>query len=120
MPTIDGEVDLTLPKGLQPEDRKVMRRRGVQKLRSSSTDDRGDQWVTFKIQLPRHLTAKQKDMIQRAFANDLDTEPAPKEKPQETSQQPQTQQEDKDGLFSRAFKKIKEELCEDKKGSSSS
>jgi molecular chaperone DnaJ len=50
VPTIDGDVELKVPAGSQPEDNISLRNRGIRRLRSTT---RGDQVVTLKIELPR-------------------------------------------------------------------
>lgn len=106
MPTVDGDVEMKLPKGLQPNDRQVMRRRGVKKLRAVTNDDKGDQWVTFKVALPKSLSVHQLELLKQAFA--------PKEPQQSNDTQVEDEkQEKKENMFSRAFKKIKSELCDE-------
>lgn len=50
VPTIDGDVELKVPAGSQPDDNISLRSRGIRRLRSTT---RGDQVVTLKIELPR-------------------------------------------------------------------
>lgn len=50
IPTIDGDVEVKVPAGSQPNDNIALRGRGIQRLRGSS---RGDQIVQLKIELPR-------------------------------------------------------------------
>jgi molecular chaperone DnaJ len=50
VPTVDGDVELKIPSGSQPDDNIALRGRGIQRLRGSS---RGDQIVQLKIDLPR-------------------------------------------------------------------
>lgn len=50
IPTIDGDVEVKVPAGSQPDDNIALRGRGIQRLRGSS---RGDQIVQLKIELPR-------------------------------------------------------------------
>lgn len=66
VPTIDGDVDLKIPSGIQPNEKKVLRGRGAARL--SEPNSRGDMWVTFKVQIPKHLTEKQRQLIAEAFA----------------------------------------------------
>nr|KAJ3417954.1 hypothetical protein HK105_000559 [Polyrhizophydium stewartii] len=72
VPTIDGDVELTIPAGTQPNDRKVLRRRGAPKITSARrgpADDgeRGDQWVTLRVSMPHSLTDRQRQLIEEAF-----------------------------------------------------
>lgn len=79
IPTIDGDVDVKVPSGAQPGDNIALRGRGIQRLRSSA---RGDQIVTLKVEFPRSLRGKQKEIIQE-YASLVDEEYRPKvEEPQ--------------------------------------
>ena len=66
VPTIKGEVELKVPAGTQPKDKLVMRGRGLPRLGGGS---RGNQYVTFNIEIPKKLTAKQEELI-KAFAEE--------------------------------------------------
>src|SRR5438876_3575104 len=48
VPTIDGNVELKVPPGSQPEQQARMKKRGVQ-----TNSRRGDQIVTFKVIIPK-------------------------------------------------------------------
>ncbi len=50
VPTIDGDVELKVSSGTQPEQQALMKKRGVQQMNSHY---RGDQIVTFKVTLPK-------------------------------------------------------------------
>lgn len=51
--TIDGMVEVTIPKGTQPEAVLLLRGRGLPRLTSSgSSAGRGDQLVHLKVQVP--------------------------------------------------------------------
>jgi DnaJ-class molecular chaperone len=56
---------LTLPAGIQPDEVRVLRKRGVILPRSRS--DQGDHKVTIKIEIPKSLSEKQKELIIEAF-----------------------------------------------------
>ncbi|KAI8643365.1 hypothetical protein BD408DRAFT_385795 [Parasitella parasitica] len=62
VPTIDGEVDLKIPSGSQPNDNIALRGRGIQRLKGSS---RGDQIVQLQVELPRSLRGKQREIIEK-------------------------------------------------------
>ncbi|RIA83006.1 hypothetical protein C1645_834465 [Glomus cerebriforme] len=62
VPTIDGNVELKVPPGAQPEQQARMKKRGIQQANSSY---RGDQIVTFKVTLPKTLTSKQRELIEQ-------------------------------------------------------
>lgn len=58
--TIDGLVELNIPEGTQSGVSLRMRGKGVPKLQSSG---RGDQYVHLTVEIPKHLTEKQKEML---------------------------------------------------------
>ncbi|CAG8502766.1 4405_t:CDS:2, partial [Scutellospora calospora] len=61
VPTIDGDVELNVPPGSQPDQQMVMKTRGIRKI---GTNHRGDQIVVFKVPLPKTLTPKQRQLIE--------------------------------------------------------
>ncbi|CAG8486832.1 9643_t:CDS:2, partial [Racocetra persica] len=61
VPTIDGDVELNVPAGSQPDQQMVMKTRGIRKV---GTNYRGDQIVVFKVPLPKTLTPKQRELIE--------------------------------------------------------
>ncbi|KAI8928409.1 hypothetical protein BC831DRAFT_448594 [Entophlyctis helioformis] len=67
--TVDGPVDVTIPPGTQPNERKVLRKRGAAKLSQQrrGEPDRGDQWITLQVTVPKTLTARQKQLLEEAF-----------------------------------------------------
>ncbi|KAI8921975.1 hypothetical protein DFJ77DRAFT_482216 [Powellomyces hirtus] len=65
IPTIDGDVELSIPPGTQPMEKKRLRARGVIKLNKGG--ERGDQWVTLMVDLPKKLTPVQRKLIEQAF-----------------------------------------------------
>ncbi|KAJ1546158.1 hypothetical protein HK405_007344 [Cladochytrium tenue] len=71
VPTIDGDVELRIPPGTQPGDRKRMARRGVRVLNRSASD-RGDQLVTVRVEIPRTLTDRQREALEAAFGAPAD------------------------------------------------
>lgn len=62
VPTVDGDVELKIPAGAQPEERKVLRRRGVQEV-GKPDGERGDQWVVLKVQIPKTVSEKGKELL---------------------------------------------------------
>ena len=58
--TIDGLVKLNIPEGTQSGVSLRMRGKGVPKLQSSG---RGDQYVHLTVEIPKHLTEKQKELL---------------------------------------------------------
>lgn len=123
IPTVDGDVEVKVPSGSQPGDNIALRGRGVASLGSSN---RGDQIVTLKVELPRSLKGKQKEIIQE-YAAYVDEEYRPKEEPPQsvkpdtpppspsTEDKKQQGSEDKKegGFFKNAFGKIKDKICDE-------
>lgn len=68
VPTIDGNVKYTVPAGTQTGTVFRLRGKGVKRLYRT---DRGDQYVTVKVEVPRSLSKKQADLL-RAFDESLD------------------------------------------------
>lgn len=60
--TIDGPADIKVPAGTQPETRMRIRSRGVPKL--GKPGERGDHYVTMKVQVPRSLTPEQQKIAE--------------------------------------------------------
>ena len=60
VPTIDGKVSYTIPEGTQDGTVFRLKGKGVQKLNSTQ---RGDQYVTIKIEIPKGLTESQKEIL---------------------------------------------------------
>jgi len=58
--TIDGKVKLKIPEGTQPGALIRIKEKGVVHLNSKG---RGDQYVRIKIQIPKNLNAKQKEIL---------------------------------------------------------
>ncbi|CEG80867.1 Putative Proprotein convertase PC7 (Fragment) [Rhizopus microsporus] len=77
IPTIDGDVELKIPSGSQPGDNIALRGRGIQRFRGTT---RGDQIVTLKVELPRSLRGRQKEIIEE-YASLVDEEYRPKDNP---------------------------------------
>jgi molecular chaperone DnaJ len=62
IPAFDGDLDFTVPPGTQPGDVKVYRNRGVPVLQGYG---RGDLKVVIDVVVPRHLTAEQRELLER-------------------------------------------------------
>eukprot|EP00931_Biecheleriopsis_adriatica_P007366 TRINITY_DN108656_c0_g1_i1.p1 TRINITY_DN108656_c0_g1~~TRINITY_DN108656_c0_g1_i1.p1 ORF type:complete len:470 (+),score=90.98 TRINITY_DN108656_c0_g1_i1:125-1534(+) len=59
--TIDGDADIKVPAGTQPETRMRIRGRGVPKL--GKEKERGDHYVTMKVEVPRNLNDEQQKLV---------------------------------------------------------
>ncbi len=68
VPTIDGKVVYNVPEGTQTGAVFRLKGKGVPKLNSTQ---RGDQYVNIKIEIPKGLTEKQKDIL-RQFDSTVD------------------------------------------------
>lgn len=58
--TIDGDVKIRIPSGTQPDTVIRLKGRGVTHLRGSG---KGDHYVRIKIQIPKHLSGRQKELL---------------------------------------------------------
>lgn len=61
--TVDGKVDMTIPSGTQPGTVLRITGKGVPKLGSSS-DVRGDHYVTINVKIPTRLSAEERRLVQ--------------------------------------------------------
>ena len=64
VPTLDGKVKYDIPEGTQPGTVFRFKGKGIPYLKRSG---RGDQYVRVNIEVPKHLSKKQKDLL-REFA----------------------------------------------------
>ncbi len=64
VPTLDGNVKMTIPEGTQPGAVFRLRGKGIPYLRGSG---RGDQFITVTLAVPKNLTSSQKELL-RQFA----------------------------------------------------
>lgn len=60
VPTLDGAVEYDIPEGTQSGTRFRLKGKGIPYIRSKS---RGDQYVTVNVEVPKNLTAKQKEIL---------------------------------------------------------
>lgn len=60
--TIDGEVNLRIPSGTQPDTVIRLSQKGVPHLQRSG---RGDHYVRIKVIVPKHLTHRQKQLLEQ-------------------------------------------------------
>ncbi|CAK4076775.1 unnamed protein product [Aphanomyces euteiches] len=61
VPTLTGQVEMTIPKGIQPGTTLKMRGKGIKELNSSR---RGSQLVTLNVHVPETLSARQEELMQ--------------------------------------------------------
>lgn len=69
VPTIDGKAEYTIPEGTQPETVFRLRGKGIQSVNGKG---KGDQYVTVKLEVPKKLTERQKELLKEL--DDLATE----------------------------------------------
>ncbi len=69
VPTIDGEVTYNIPEGTQADTVFRLRGKGVPRLHGNGA--RGDQYVKIKVEIPKNLSEKQKDIL-RQFDDNVD------------------------------------------------
>ncbi len=77
VPTVEGEAQLTIPSGTQPETPFRLRGEGFPRLGGSS---RGDLTVTVHIELPRSLSGREKELLREALGG-TERESSPKREP---------------------------------------
>lgn len=65
--TLTGEVMLTIPAGTQPGQKIRLSGRGMPELRSPQTY--GDMYITVKVQIPRQLSTKQRELFEQLRKN---------------------------------------------------
>eukprot|EP00934_Nitzschia_sp_Nitz4_P008282 Nitzschia sp. Nitz4//scaffold133_size116822//48575//50092//NITZ4_003803-RA/size116822-snap-gene-0.14-mRNA-1//-1//CDS//3329535384//8272//frame0 len=62
-PTVDGEVTIKIPPGTQPGQVMRLRNNGAPKL--GNAKQRGDHYVTIKVDIPKRLSPKETELIQQ-------------------------------------------------------
>jgi molecular chaperone DnaJ len=75
VPTLDGKVKYTIPEGTQTGTVFRLKGKGIPYLRGSG---RGDQFVTVNVEVPKALTAEQKDILRRFGETSGDSPVEPK------------------------------------------
>jgi len=60
VPTVYGEVEVTVPEGTQPDQILKLRDKGVKNLRTGKP---GDMYIHVKVKTPAHLSKKEKDLL---------------------------------------------------------
>lgn len=67
VPTVHGEVKLTIPAGTQPNTKLRVKGKGVKDLRSSQV---GDQFVEVEIEIPKNLNRSEKEYYEKLRESD--------------------------------------------------
>jgi molecular chaperone DnaJ len=74
VPTLAGTpVTLKVAPGTQPDQKVVMRGKGIKSLRNTS---KGNQYVIFKVRVPKELSEEQTALLKQAFPQDALAEEA--------------------------------------------
>ncbi|EGC36610.1 hypothetical protein DICPUDRAFT_77729 [Dictyostelium purpureum] len=60
IPTLSGEVDLKVPKGTQPGEKRVLKNKGIPSVNSNGT---GSQYIHFIVNIPKNINSKQEELI---------------------------------------------------------
>ena len=58
--TLNGEVEVKVPKGCQPDTKLVLRGKGIQKMHAPS---KGNHYVHLKIVIPKEITPRQEELL---------------------------------------------------------
>ena len=66
VPTLDGKVKMNIPEGTPSGTVFRIRGKGIPYLRGSG---RGDQFVTVNVEIPKHLTSSQKELLKQFAAS---------------------------------------------------
>ena len=75
VPTLKGEVNVKIPPGTQPGEKRVMRNKGIKYINSSR---HGDQYITFNVHIPKNITDEQRDLLEKFSALDKQATEHPK------------------------------------------
>jgi curved DNA-binding protein len=62
--TLGGKVKLNIPAGTQPEQVFRLAGRGMPSVKNK--DEKGDLYVRLKVQIPKYLSAKQRELLEEA------------------------------------------------------
>jgi molecular chaperone DnaJ len=117
VPTLDGEmVSVKLPPGTQPNEKRILAGRGVQKL-SQPFGVKGNLNVIFKIAIPKFpdLTPEQQKSIEqfKAVTEKRDSPVAPERSPDRTSSTVDDNAKSEDaGFFKKTIGRIKDSMCD--------
>ena len=61
--TLDGDMDVKIPVGTQPEQKLRLKGKGIPKLGAS--DVRGDAYITVKVKIPTSVSGKEKELVEQ-------------------------------------------------------
>ncbi len=63
VPTLDGKVQMTIPSGTQSGAIFRLKEKGIVRMRGGNNNKRGDQLVKVRVEVPRHLSPRQKELL---------------------------------------------------------
>jgi molecular chaperone DnaJ len=63
VPTLDGKISMNIPAGTQSGSVFRLKEKGIVKMREAAKGKRGDQLVTVRVEVPRTLSARQKELL---------------------------------------------------------
>lgn len=66
IPTLDGDANFNIPEGTQTGTKFRIKGQGIQRLNRS---DRGDQYITVNVEVPKNLSKKQKELLKEFDAS---------------------------------------------------
>jgi len=79
IPTVDGDVELTIPSGTQSGKIFRLRGRGFPRLRSDGTNSgRGDQLVHITVEIPKKINEEQRQLFEQlgeSLGNEIQPQP---------------------------------------------
>jgi molecular chaperone DnaJ len=79
VPTLDGKVQMTIPAGTQSGAIFRLKEKGIVRMRGGNHNKRGDQLVKVKVEVPRKLSARQKELL-KEFGDVSEDETNPENK----------------------------------------
>lgn len=79
VPTLDGRVQMTIPAGTQSGATFRLKEKGIVRMRGGNHNKRGDQLVKVKVEVPKKLSLRQKELL-KEFADLSQEETHPEHK----------------------------------------
>jgi molecular chaperone DnaJ len=61
--TLDGMLSVKIPPGTQPNSKLSLRDKGVKHANRAGRQVRGVQYIIVKVDIPKHLTARQRELL---------------------------------------------------------
>ena len=67
--TLNGTVEMKIPKGCQPETKMLLRGKGIRGVHGSGV---GNQIVHIKVEIPKYITTRQEELLRKFNGEDVD------------------------------------------------